>query len=101
MNNTITATPTPVDQCALDRKHSTSDRYTVKNGYITDPGEFEGESEYLPYFWQLFLDGLADHDDGDVIGFDVTDGDASVFPQLEVGMVIQLYKRDDGFVVEI
>ena len=31
---------------------------------ITQPGKFEGEPVFTPYFWNLGLEGFADRDDG-------------------------------------
>jgi hypothetical protein len=34
------------------------------NGRITQPGKFENEPIFAPYFWDLALEGLADRDNG-------------------------------------
>jgi hypothetical protein len=34
------------------------------NGRITQPGKFEGEPIFAPYFWNLALEGLADRGNG-------------------------------------
>lgn len=42
-------------------------RYTVK--WIKEPGKFEGEPDYIPYYWDLRLSGGGDetlYDDDDV-----------------------------------
>ena len=31
---------------------------------ITQPGKFEGEPVFAPYFWELGLQGMSDSDDG-------------------------------------
>jgi len=36
---------------------------------ITQPGKFEGEPIFAPYFWNLALEGFADADDGKVFTF--------------------------------
>lgn len=33
---------------------------------ITQPGKFEGEPVFAPYFWEMCLNGFADSDDGSV-----------------------------------
>ena len=33
-------------------------------GRITQPGKFEGEPIFAPYFWNLALEGIADRDNG-------------------------------------
>lgn len=74
--------------------------YSVSNGRIVSPGKFEGEAVYVPYFWELFLDGSWDRDDGDVIGFDLTLEDKEMFPELKGKRTVRLLQRDDGFVCE-
>lgn len=68
---------------------------------IVSPGKFEGEKRYVPYFWDAFLNGMADRDDGEVIGFDVTAEDKIMFPELKRRRTVKLYERSDGFVCEI
>lgn len=36
---------------------------------ITQPGKFEGEPVFAPYFWGLALEGFADDDNGKVFSF--------------------------------
>ena len=74
--------------------------YTVVNGRITSPGKFEGEAVYVPYFWEAFLDGMADRDDGIVLGFDLTPEDKVEFPELKGKRTVRLWQRDYGFVCE-
>ena len=61
--------------------------YDVKNGVIMSPGKFEGESAYVPYFWDVALDGFADEDytdsTGAVYAFDISDEDKKFFPELK------------------
>jgi len=46
------------------------DSYTMdSNGRITDPGKFEGEPIFAPYYWAMGLEGFADSDDGRVYTF--------------------------------
>jgi hypothetical protein len=65
------------------------------------PGKFEGEARYVPYYWEIFLDGGADRDDGKILSFNVSAEDKENFPELKRRKVIKLYEREDGFVVEI
>lgn len=76
-------------------------RYKIENGIIRSPGQFEGEAIYVPHFWEAFLDGFADRDDGRVLGFDVTADDKAEFPELKHRRTVKLYQRDDGFVCEV
>ena len=68
---------------------------------VKRPGKFEGEARYIPYFWDMFLDGMADKDDGRILTFNVTKEDKTLFPELNRRKAIKLYERDDGFVVEV
>lgn len=68
---------------------------------VTRPGKFEGEAPYVPYFWEAFLNGFADRDDGKVLGFDVRAEDKAIFPELKHRRTVKLYETDQGFVVEV
>jgi hypothetical protein len=71
-------------------------------GRIRTPGKFEGEKLYVPYYWDAYLDGMADRDDGKIIGFNITPEDRALFPEIpKRKRTIRLYQRDDGFVVEV
>jgi hypothetical protein len=72
-----------------------------ERGRITSPGKFEGEMCYVPYYWEIYLNGFADRDDGQVLGFDISAEDKFLFPMLRKRRTVKLYARDDGFVVEI
>lgn len=76
--------------------------YTVDaHGIIRNPGKFEGEALYVPYFWDAYLAGMADRDNGTVIGFDITAEDRAMFPELpKRKRTVRLYQRSDGFVCE-
>jgi len=71
------------------------------HGRITNPGMFKGEGLYVPHFWEVYLDGFADRDDGKVLGFDVTAEDKAEFPELEGRRTLKLVQRDDGLVCEV
>jgi hypothetical protein len=76
--------------------------YTVDDhGRINSPGKFEGEMVYMPYFWDAYLDGFADDDDGETLSFNITPEDREQFPELGCRRTLQLYVRDDGFVCEV
>lgn len=64
---------------AKDWKHE----YTVKHGRITDPGRFEGEPEFVPYFWEHVMNGFGhtvvdygpdEPDDADSSWYDAAEG---------------------------
>lgn len=68
---------------------------------VSHPGKFEGEAPYIPYYWDWYLDGGADRDDGRVIGFDVSQNDRNLFPELKGRHAVNLIEREDGLVVEV
>jgi len=55
---------------------------------------------YVPYFWDCYLNGFADNDDGRILRFTVTTDDRMQFPELKGRRSVKLYQRDDGFVCE-
>lgn len=74
---------------------STRDEYQAT---VNRPGQFEGEAPWVPYFWDVYLAGMADDDDGETLFFTVDATDAAMFPELTIGMTVCLEQRDDGFV---
>jgi len=74
---------------------------TDTRGRILSPGKFEGEMIYVPYYWEAYLNGFADRDNGTILGFDVTPEDKVMFPMLKRRRTVNLYQRDDGFVCEV
>lgn len=68
---------------------------------VEEPGKFEGQCRYVPYYWALGLQGMADRDDGRVFGFDISLEDRTRFPELKKRRTVRLLERDDGFVVEL
>jgi len=72
-----------------------------ERGMISSPGKFESEMLYVPYFWNLGLEGSADRDNGKIFGFDISPEEKFVFPELRGRRTVKLYERDDGFVVEL
>lgn len=72
--------------------------YTLENGRIVDPGKFEGEPAWAPYFWDLGLDGGASEDCGPCQFFILTQGDRERFPDLADTYGIGLEESEQGFV---
>jgi len=72
--------------------------YTIENGIITNPGKFEGEPVYAPYFYDAYLNGMADYDDGDEMWFDITADDRAMFPEIGEATRAILSIDDNGFV---
>src|SRR5678816_318734 len=55
----------------------------AKDGIITTDGLFGGHPTYVPYFYELALDGQADEEHGNAeYTFDVTTYDMATFPAL-------------------
>jgi len=68
---------------------------------VSRPGKFEGEERYIPYFYDLLLDGGPDFEEGDVIGFNVTEEDVEYFHELKGRKKVEFIITNDGFVVEV
>ncbi len=68
---------------------------------VLRPGKFEGEAPYVPYFWDIYLNGGADRDDGGTLGFDVLAEDKAIFPELKRRRTVRLVETDQGFVCEV
>jgi hypothetical protein len=64
------------------------------------PGKFQGCAPYVAFYWDAYLDGGADRDDGDTLGFNVTAADRVLFPELRGRRAVRLRETSDGFVVE-
>lgn len=86
-------------------------RYTTnERGTITDPGKFEGEMLYTPFFWRVALEGAGDgffwpdETDKVVDWFDLDQWAVMFPPSLikssldEEESFLFLWERDDGFV---
>lgn len=66
---------------------------------ITSPGKFEDEMYYLPFFYDLYLNG--DHTGTtkeDVIYFLLTEDDKKQFPELEDDNYLWFYQSEQGFI---
>ena len=56
--------------------------YDVVDGRITSPGKFEGEQAYVSFYWESYMNGVADRDNGKVLGFDIRKGEGCLFVPL-------------------
>lgn len=83
------------------RKTSDPKKYDECREDVTRPGKFEGEAVYVPYFWEAYLDGFADRDDGRTIGFNVSAEDKAIFPELRGRKTVRLVEDGAGFVREV
>jgi hypothetical protein len=82
----------------MTRQEITTEYTVDANGIIRNPGQFEGEMLYAPYFWDIYLNGGADEDDGDVLTFHVSSIDIEAFPELAGVKHIDMVQTDQGFV---
>ena len=84
------------------------EEYDVKDGIIQNPGKFECEPEWVPYYWELALDGEGEdvseyNDDGEVVDgfasrFTVDYEESEVFG-LECGAMVEVFQDSQGFVI--
>jgi hypothetical protein len=76
--------------------------YKVEGGLIQDPGKFEGEPIYAPYFHDLIMNGdgeaVGETEDDNTMKFEVTPEDLEQFPELADVTAIYLSEDDQGFV---
>ena len=77
--------------------------YTVVNGIIRNPGEFECERVWVPYYWDLALNGEGEDEldyDGESVAtrFVVDSEEAEAFG-LECGVTVELFEDSQGFVI--
>jgi len=72
--------------------------FRVVDGLIQNPGKFEGEPIFSPYFYGIYLEGFADSDDGTTLTFDLTETDLKDFPELKGCTKAFLEVDEAGFV---
>ena len=86
---------------------SIREEYNVVDGIIRNPGRFEGECEWVPYYWELALNGdgedVSEYDEeGDPVGCFVTrftvDYEESDVFGLECGAMVEVFQDSQGFV---
>ena len=84
------------------------EEYDVVDGIIRNPGKFECEPEWVPYYWDLALndegeDASEYDDEGELIGcfatrFTVDSEEADAFG-LECGATVEISQDSQGFVI--
>ena len=83
------------------------EEYDVVDGIIRNPGKFECEPEWVPYYWELALNGdgedISEYDEeGDLVGCFVTrftaDYEESDVFGLECGAMVEVSQDSQGFV---
>lgn len=74
-------------------------QHTIKNGRIADPGSFEGEPIYTPYYWDCLMSGFSDSDNGEVATFKITKEDRAMFPEIPSRKrSFKVWQSDQGFI---
>lgn len=69
---------------------------------VKQPGKFEGQARYVPYYWlQEYDDYVVYHRDYVVRCLRITSEDKQWFPELMRRKVVKLVETNDGFVVEV
>lgn len=86
---------------AQDKRREIEQEHTVVDGRIRDPGKFEGEAIYIPYFWDVVMSGLADEQDGGIASVPVDEEDKMVFPELKRRKRVRMLEDSQGFVNEV
>jgi hypothetical protein len=76
--------------------------YHIVDGRIADPGKFEGEREWVPYFWELMLDGAGWcfdwPDDSETVVIPIYNGDRRQWPDLQGYAYVVIEENSQGFV---
>lgn len=77
--------------------------YTIVNGIIRNPGKFEGEPAWAPYFYDAVLNGCCSdeyttEDDQGIAFFMVSDADRAAFPELAGLFGVAIANDARGFV---
>ena len=88
---------------ATDFLAKVHEEYTVADGIIRNPGKFECECVWVPYYWDLVLDGEGEDEfdeDGESVAtkFVVDSEEAEAFG-LECGAIVELFEDSQGFVI--
>lgn len=65
---------------------------------VSRPGRFEGEPPFVPYFWDLAMNGFANYDNGEVFRFIIEAEDIENWVDLDTYDWIELYTDNNGFV---
>ncbi len=65
---------------------------------IKNPGKFEGEMYYIPIFYEMALDGMADEDTETGWIFDLVNDDFKKYPELKGYDRLELTTDTNGFV---
>ena len=68
---------------------------------VSHPGKFEGEKPYVPFYWEIGLNGSYYWEEEGEWCFEVEKEDMEIFPELKGMDFVNLVEMDSGFVVEV
>jgi hypothetical protein len=89
---------------ASEARASITREYEIDaRGRIVNPGRFESEFVFVPWFYNMVLDGAGEfvNDHGNIVRLDVTEYDRLAFPELGDAVSIEIGDDDNGFVFAI
>ena len=79
------------------------EEYTVVDGIIRNPGKFERECVWVPYYWDLALNGEGEDEfdeDGEVLATEfVVDSEEAEAFGLECGATVEVFEGSLGYVI--
>ena len=80
------------------------DEYTVVDGIIQNPGKFEGECDWVPYYWELAMDGegedILEGEDCEIVATRfVVDAEEEAAFGIPCGSVVEVFCDSQGFVI--
>ena len=84
------------------------ENYTVVDGIIRNPGKYECKCVWVPYYWELVMDGegeeLSDYDesgeiDGGIVTRFVVDSEEADAFGIECGAIVEIFQDSQGFVI--
>lgn len=84
------------------------EEYDIQGGIIRNPGRFECECEWVPYYWELALNGegddLSEYDDngenvGGIVSRFVVDSEEADAFGLECGATVEVFQDSQGYVI--
>lgn len=73
-------------------------QYKLKDGKVVSPGKFEGEPEWVVFFWEAVLDGCGEDTEDGSVTVHVEDADKKQWPELQDVTDAVLWEDDNGFV---
>ena len=81
-------------------RNEIEENYTIEDGIIQDPGRFEAEPVYVPYFVDALMNGDPGEFDETSNLYELRDFDPECrqeFPELKPFRTITIWQSDQGF----